>query len=396
MLRHLRKKPLQMVFAVIIALLLGPYINLKAVSFFFSLSTVLKEILMWILPFLIFFCLSSVLGSFKKSAPLMVISTLGLVFFANTIPPLLGYGCGNFFLPYLCEQTLVNIKDIQTPIYPLFSLPIKSFIKNDWALFSGLFCGIAVSFLHQTIKDKAFSFLNTGKQIALNSLQKAFIPFLPLYIFGFILKMQYDGQISLLFQSYSKVFIVTLVCITIYICIMYLIAAGFSFSKQISYIKNMLPAGLTGFSTMSGIATLPVSLECVEKNIEDKKFTQFIVPTTVNIHMAGDGFNITLTALALLLMTNSPLPDFSTFIIYIFYYSLTKFSAVGTPGGGVLVVLPVVQEFCGLSPELAGLLATIYILQDSFMTCSNVMVNGALSIISFKLFKKLGIYKPEA
>jgi Na+/H+-dicarboxylate symporter len=393
MLMFLRNKPLQMVLAVMIAAISGPYMNLEMISFFFSISTILKEILMWILPFLIFFCLSSVLSSFKKSAPLMVISTLGLVFIANGIPPLLGYSVGSFFLPSLCNNTLVNIKDVSTSVHTLFSLPIKSFIKNDWALFCGLLFGISVSFLTQGTKDKIFSFLNAGKQISLRTLQQLFIPFLPFYIFGFILKMQYDGQISLLLHSYSKVFILTLICIATYIFVMYLFASGFNFAKQLTYVKNMLPAGLTGFSTMSGIATLPVSLEGVEKNILDKKFTQFIVPTTVNIHMAGDGFNITLTALSLLLMTNNPLPNFSMFAMFIFYYSLTKFSAVGTPGGGVLVVLPVVQEFFGLSPELAGLLATIYILQDSFMTCSNVMVNGALSIISFKLFRKLGIYK---
>lgn len=394
MMLHIRNKPLQMVLSVIIAVVAGPYMSAQIISVFFSISTILKEILMWILPFLIFFCLSSVLGEFKKSAPFLVFSTLGLVFIANGIPPLLGYGLGKIFLASLCEHTLVNIRDVLTPVHTLFSLPLKSFIKNDWALFFGLFFGITVSFLPQKIKDKTFSFLNIGKKNSLSILQQLFIPFLPFYIFGFILKMQHDGQIALLLHSYSKVFILTLACILSYIFCMYFIAAGFSYTKQLSYIKNMLPAGLTGFSTMSGIATLPVSLECVEKNIADKKFTQFIVPTTVNIHMAGDGFNITLTALSLLLMTNNPLPAFSTFTLFIFYYSLTKFSAVGTPGGGVLVVLPVVQEFFGLSPELAGLLATIYILQDSFMTCSNVMVNGALSIISFKLFRKTGIYKP--
>lgn len=396
MLSYLKSKPLQIVYAVLGGFFLSPLMSVEIASFFFTLSKFLKEFLMWILPFLIFFCLSSVLSGFKKSAPLMVFLTLLFVILSNGLPLLVGYSVGGLILPMICENHIINIHDVTSSVYSLFSFPLPSIIKNEWALFAGFLLGIISSTLPDSLKQKSFSFFNEGKKISLFILQKGFIPFLPLYVFGFIVKMNYDGALTILIHSYSKVFFVTIILIFLYLVSMYMIAAKGNMLQAKQYFQTMLPAGLTGFSTMSSVASLPVTLECVEKNIKDKTFSEFIVPATVNIHMAADGLNIALTALSLLIMTCKPLPEFSIFMLFTLHYCMAKFSAVGAPGGGVIVVLPVIQEFLGLSPELAGLLATIYILQDSLMTSSNVMANGALSIMSHKIFQFFGIYKQDA
>ena len=112
------------------------------------------------------------------------------------------------------------------------------------------------------------------------------------------------------------------------------------------------------------------------------------MPATANIHMVGDGINITLTSLALLVMSGHPLPGFSAFLAYVGAYIITKFSGSGIPGGGMIILLPVVEEYLGLSSELCSLVATLYILQDSLMTASNVAGNGAFALIINKILKK--------
>jgi len=87
-----------------------------------------------------------------------------------------------------------------------------------------------------------------------------------------------------------------------------------------------------------------------------------------------------------MMMTGQPFPDFSTYLIFTIFYCLTKFSAAGVPGGGVLVILPVAQAYLGLSPEMATLLFTIYVLQDPLITAANVMGNGAFALITAKIF----------
>jgi Na+/H+-dicarboxylate symporter len=144
---------------------------------------------------------------------------------------------------------------------------------------------------------------------------------------------------------------------------------------------------------MSSAATLPVTLTCVEKNLHNQKLTHFVVPATANIHMVGDGINITLTSLALLAMSGTNLPSFVEFLPYLGAYIFTKFSGSGVPGGGMIILLPVVEQHLGLSSDLCSLVATLYILQDSLMTASNVAGNGALALIAKKLFSKTTIVK---
>ena len=143
----------------------------------------------------------------------------------------------------------------------------------------------------------------------------------------------------------------------------------------------MAPAGLTGFSTMSSAMTMPVTLTCTEETTKDRHFTDLIIPSTANIHMLGDDLTIVMTALSLLAISGHSHPDLLTFIPFVLAFCLAKLSCVGIPGASVLVVLPVLQNFLGFTPEMISVLTTIYILQDSFGTAANVMGNGAFALL---------------
>ena len=82
------------------------------------------------------------------------------------------------------------------------------------------------------------------------------------------------------------------------------------------------------------------------------------------------------------------LPNFWNFLPYIAAYVLTKFSGSGVPGGGMIILLPVVEKHLGLNSQLTSLVATLYILQDSLLTASNVMGNGGLALVVQNIFKK--------
>ncbi|MFX4377184.1 cation:dicarboxylase symporter family transporter, partial [Acinetobacter baumannii] len=90
-----------------------------------------------------------------------------------------------------------------------------------------------------------------------------------------------------LFKHYGNVFFLSLALIIVYILSLYFIATRFNVSATIKAIKRMIPAGLTGFSTMSSAATLPVTLQCTEENTKNRNFTDLIIPATSNIHMLG-------------------------------------------------------------------------------------------------------------
>ncbi len=218
-------------------------------------------------------------------------------------------------------------------------------------------------------------------------LKKGFIPFLPLYVLGFVVKLSRDGQLAGLMHGYANTFLLSCVMIIAYLTFWYYVGSYFNVKKLISSVREMLPAGITGLTTMSSSATMPVTLEATQKNINDREFADFIIPTSVNAHLPGDGISITLTAMALLLMSGHALPTWSVFFVYVIHYCLVKFSAAGVPGGGVLVILPVVREYLGLDETSTTLLATIYILQDPILTSANVMGNGAFAMVAHRLLK---------
>lgn len=370
--------------------MLQPFLSVKTIAFFYSVSLALKDILMLVLPFLIFFYVAAALTSFKKAAPLMVLGLLVLVVASNALTVLTAYGVGTLTLQELCGKKIIELSSNSAPLPILFKWPLPQIIKNEWALIAGILSGIGSSLLPTDKRASMISFIQKGKEKATIVLKKGFIPILPLYVVGFGMKLIYAGSLAILLESYSKVFILSATLIFFYIILMYLIGTDFSVQKTLTAIKTMFPAWLTGFSTMSSAVAMPMTLSATEKNIDDIQYAQFVVPTTANIHMVGDGLSIALTALALLVMSGFGLPSFDTYLIFVMYYCFAKFSSAGVPGGGVIVILPVVEQYLGLNADLTSLLATIYILQDSLITSSNVMANGAFAMITHKIFKKIG------
>jgi Na+/H+-dicarboxylate symporter len=387
---YLKNTNIQLLISLILAYTLQPFLSVNAIAFFYSLSLALKDMLMIVLPFLIFFYVAAALTSFKKAAPLMVLSLLVLVILSNALTVLTAYGIGTLTLHGLCGKTIIKLSNNSVPLPILFKWPLPQIIKNEWALIAGIVIGIGCSLLSINKRASVIAFIQKGKDKATLILKKGFIPILPLYVLGFGMKLIHNGSLETLLENYSKVFLLSSVLIVSYIVVMYLIGTGFSIQKTLTTIKTMFPAWLTGFSTMSSAVAMPMTLAATEKNIEDSAYAQFVVPTTANIHMVGDGLSIALTALALLVMSGCGLPSFDVYLIFVMYYCLAKFSSAGVPGGGVIVILPVVERYLGLNADLTSLLATIYILQDSLMTSSNVMANGAFAMITHKIFKKIG------
>ena len=54
------------------------------------------------------------------------------------------------------------------------------------------------------------------------------------------------------------------------------------------------------------------------------------------------------------------------------------FAVSGIPGGGILVMIPVLISAFDFNPAMIGIVTTLYFLMDSFGTAANVMGDGAL------------------
>ncbi|MBX9977040.1 MAG: dicarboxylate/amino acid:cation symporter [Alphaproteobacteria bacterium] len=391
-LAFLKSLPVQLIACILVAFYLGKVLDLFYVRLFFTLSSVFVEILLFILPIMVFsFIFRALVGIERKSTWLVGLILISVTI-SNILAVLTAYGYSKGLMAALGITHCAGFADkFISNVDPLFPFELPRFIGTDRAMLAGIACGFIVSFLPDRIAFRTFA---TNKAIILSDmitafLQRAFIPLLPIYIFGFCLKLSYDDALVHLFTHYSHVFFASLTLVLMYISLIYFFGAGLSITRALAHMRTMLPAALTGFSTMSSAATMPVTLECTEKNTKDRNFTDLIIPSTANIHMLGDDLTITVTAVALLTICGHGVPDFMTFLAYAGAFSIAKLSCVGIPGASVLVVLPVLQQFLGFTPEMIGMLTTIYILQDSFGTAANVMGNGGFALVIQRVFRRL-------
>lgn len=387
----------QLAIIFIVVLFFGDYIPTPIKSICFAISNSLKEGLIFCLPFIIFSCLFHSLVINQSRAVKFVILLLLCVCLSNFLSILFTYGA--ISLGFSKAQALSlggggQLAAASTDTLPAFwNFTLPSWIPNEIALILGLVLGLIFALRRYqpayTLSEK----LNTAVTFFL---QKIFIPLLPLFALGFILKMQHEGILLRVVKTYGPIIVLITVANILYSLLMFLVAAKFSLKVWWQYLKNVLPVGMLGFSTMSSLATMPVTLNTAEKNTQNPELARAIIPATVNIHMIGDSITIPILVVTVLLTFNFPMLTFKEYMLFLQFFLLAKFSAPGVPGGTILVVLPALESYFGFTSEMLALVTALYILFDPITTTFNVLGNSAFVIIltrviNFsprKLFKK--------
>ena len=381
------KLPIILIAEIVLCLLFGEMIDENIKSFFYSISLTMKGILLTLLPFIIFSFLVSSMSDLKKGA----LSFVALAFIMVC--------CSNFistsvagFLGVLTLDGVASMSQVQgstQDLLPMWSFNFPKIISNDTALFIGIGTGILLSLFNLEAPKK---WAQSLQKVALTFLKNVFIPVIPVFILGFIFKIQHDGVLELIFKDYLSIFLIISAFAYSYIVLLYGIATNFKISKWLESIRNMVPAMLTGFSTMSSASALPLITDAAEKNTNDPK-SRGVVPITVNIHLIGDCFSISILALAIMVSFGFDLPSLENYLIFTGFFVLAKFAVAAVPGGGILVMLPVLEKYLGFSGEMLSLITALYILFDPIITSANVMGNGAFAMLFSKVYKRFGIKK---
>ncbi len=381
----LKSLPFKLVLCIIFAYLFGDLLSDASIRCFYTVSCVLKEILMAVLPIMIFSYIFAAILSLEKNAPLLIMFILSAVTISNALASFVSYGVGMAVLPFIAMSENMNIS-LGTEVKSYFSLGIPQIISSDKAMFAGIILGII--FCRYKVSGILKSSNKLQKFVTI-FLEKCFIPCLPIYVLGFVLKMHWEGNLSILFKNYAQVFLLICILIIAYIALLYLIANKFHWNGFKKSIKQMAAAGITGFSTISSAVTMPLTTAATEENTGNGQFSRLIIPATVNIHMIGHGLSIPITSLTILMVCEHPLPSLASFALFVLYFCIAKFSASAVPGGGIIVILPILQSQLGFSAEMSCVIIMLDILQDAVLTSANVMGNGAFAMICYPLCKRL-------
>ncbi len=165
----------------------------------------------------------------------------------------------------------------------------------------------------------------------------------------------------------------------------------FIFAKKnpFSYLYNMATALTTAFSTASSSATLPVTMECVEKkNLVSQKASSFVLPLGATINMDGTALYEAVAAI-FIAQTYGIHLNFAHQIIIFFTATLAAIGAAGIPEAG-LVTMVIVLQSVNLPIEGIGLILTIDWFLDRCRTTVNVWGDsvGAAIIAKTKEIEK--------
>ena len=385
---------IQILLAICICLLTYHIIPIEAISYLYAISLTLKSMLIFVLPFLIFGAIASSFAKIPRGGFLFTIGVLLGLTLSNFINMSVAYFVGKAVIQDSGISEMV-VSSAQK-IYPAFDFNLMNFIpsfikkvfNNGFALIFGLLTGVMCSFFSL---PKVESFANKVNTAAMFFVSSIFTRILPIFIAGSLLKMLREGEIKQMFESQLFATLSVVILIFGYLAVWFVIASGFKFSRLKEIFLNTLPAMLTGFSTMSSAAALPLSIEANKKNTHDPLLVRSLTPIITNFHMMGSSMAVSIAALIIMTCFKVPLPSYSHFALFGMYFCLNKFAGSGVPADSIIVTLPFFKSILGFDDDMLSLILAFYIVFDSVITLGNVGGNNLFVIMAqkvIKLFKK--------
>jgi Na+/H+-dicarboxylate symporter len=381
-----RKMPVLLLLLIGSVILLTPYMPLALKQGFYAISLTMKNVIILVLPGIIFALLFKTAVMLSNKATKIIGLILILVCCSNFFSTLLSHFIGSWV--YSFNLQIIKPDEI-FGLSPLWTIDVPTLVGNDKAMFSSIILGIILPrfYPQQSI------LLAKRIETFIEKILKETIFIVPLFIIGFIVKLQHDGVMGIIIKDYATIFTIIALAQYGYILILYLIVSQGCIEKFINHVKGMLPAAMCGFSTMSSAASMPLTIMGVENEAKNKDLARSVVPATVNIHLIGDCFAIPIFAYAVLKSFGVQEPSFYSYLIFAFYFMLAKFSVAAIPGGGIIVMLPILGTYLGFSGEMMSLITALYILFDPVITSANIFGNGAFAklidkSLSTVLYKK--------
>ena len=274
-----------------------------------------------------------------------------------------------------------SITSVITSIIP--SNPVLAMAEGEMLqiiLFS-ILLGVAI-----TLSASAGEPIKKGLQ-SLNSIMMAMVnivmKFAPLGVFCLIAKTFATQGVSMIIPLASYFFTVATVLL-LHVLITYsVLLKVIAKVSPIIFIKKMRDAIVFAFSTASSNATIPVTLNTVEKKLGvDKAVASFTVPLGATINMDGTAImqGVATVFIASVYQVDLSLADYLTVILTA---TMASIGTAGVPGVG-LIMLTMVLAQVGLPVEGIALIIGIDRLLDMMRTAVNITGDSMVSVITAK------------
>ena len=155
------------------------------------------------------------------------------------------------------------------------------------------------------------------------------------------------------------------------------------FTKNFSYqkfFKGIAPAQILAFSTSSSAATLPVTMDCVNKNLKvPNKVSSFVLPIGATINMDGTSLYQCVAVVFLAQILGIDL-SFSTQLLIAFTAVLASIGSAAIPSAGLFMMV-VVLGVTPIDPMYIAIILPVDRILDMCRTVINVTGDATVSSI---------------
>lgn len=210
--------------------------------------------------------------------------------------------------------------------------------------------------------------------------------FAPIGVFGLMSALIVDLAGDDLSQAFSLLYalgwymITVILGLLIHLFVTYQILFRiFSKMKFTRFLKGIRPAMLLGFSTSSSAATLPVTMECVEKELGvHEEVSSFVLPVGATVNMDGTSLYQAVAAVFIAQALGLDL-NLTQQLTIIITATLASIGAAGVPGAGI-IMLVIVLKAVHIPVDGIALILGVDRLLDMLRTAVNITGDAAVSV----------------
>ena len=254
-------------------------------------------------------------------------------------------------------------------------------------IFFALFFGIGMILLPPKKTKSVKKFFDSFNVIILKLIDLIMLA-APYGVFALLAALVVEAPSLELFQALALYAVTLLLGLAAMIVVYMIIVRVFTNKKIDFFVKGIAPAQLLAFSTSSSAATLPVTLECVEKNLGvDEEVASFVLPIGATINMDGTSVYQGVAAVFIAQAFGLDL-SLSAQLGIVFTATLASIGTAAVPSAGI-VMLVIVLAQAGIPEAGLALIFAIDRPLDMCRTIVNVTGDAAVSMIVGKSIGKL-------
>ncbi len=385
----------KLIIAIILGILFGQFLPESVCRVVVTASSLFSTFLKFVIPLMIVAYVTMGIADLSQGAGKLLLITVCLAYgstlIAGTCSYLVASGLFPSFMSAEAMEQIAATADNSLSAY--FGIQLQPLLDTLSAVALAFVLGLCLSTMRgKEIGNSLYNGMKDFSGVIDKVLHTVIIPLLPLYICGTFTDMTKSGKTFAILSILWKVFLVVILMHLICIAIQFTIAGTISKKNPVMLIKNQIPGYTTALGTQSSAATIPVNLQCAEKDGVSEQIRNFVVPLCANIHMAGSMITITACATAVCLMNQLPI-SLMTVVPFIMTLGIAMVASPGAPGGSIMTALPSLYMVFGAeagNPDgpICAIMVALYITQDSFGTACNVSGDNAIGIIVNTIYEK--------